>query len=173
MWWHSLVYCIFYCSIWGKDGAYYNKTEQLPTHLEVMWQGQVHLAICLLGLQVVLSRLEASGETLALGIDFPFTIILVILAVNHFSILYLLCFSAVVIKAKPKRHIELSRTPFAEAKDHHAFDKFWTISKTRQVSRHFLPIEICEQALIVLSLSRHCCISTSHFSWDWYWISFA
>lgn len=65
---------------------------------------------------------------LALGIDFPFMIIRVILAVNHFSVLYLLCFSTVVIKSKPERHIELSQTLFAEAKERHAgaFDKLWT-----------------------------------------------
>lgn len=81
-----------------------------------MWQGQIHLAICLLGLQVVLSGQEASGETLTLGTDFPFVITLVILAVNHFSILYLLCFSTVVIKSNPERHIQLRRALFAEAK---------------------------------------------------------
>lgn len=66
-----------------------------------------YLAICLLGLQVVLSSLKASGETLTLETDFPFVIILVILAVNHSSVLYLLCFSTVVIKSKPECHPEL------------------------------------------------------------------
>lgn len=109
-----------------------------------MWQGQIHLAICLLGLQVVLSSLEASGETLALETDFPFMII-VILAVHHFSALYLLCFSTVVIKSNPERQLELSWTLFAETKEYHvsAFDKLWMFLKTHQVSRHFLLIEIC------------------------------
>lgn len=97
-----------------------------------MWQGQVHLAICLLGLQVVLSSLEASGETLTLKTDFPFVIIIVILAVNHFSVLYLLCFSTVVIKSKPECHPKLSRALFTKAKEYHvsAFDKLLSFSKT-------------------------------------------
>lgn len=109
-----------------------------------MWQGLIHLEICLLHLQVVFSSLEASGETLAREADFPFMIILVILAVNRFSILYLRCFSTVVIKSKPECHIELSRTLVAGAKEYHvcAFDKIWTFLKTHQVSRNFFAIEI-------------------------------
>lgn len=64
--------------------------------------------------------------------DFPFVIILVILAVNHFSVLYLLCFSTVVIKSKPERHPELHRALFRKAKEYHvsAFEKLLSFSKT-------------------------------------------
>lgn len=108
-----------------------------------MWPGQKHLAICVLSLQVVLSSLEASGETLALEIDFPFVIILAISLVNNFSVLHLLCFSTVVIKSKPEHHIEQSQALFAEAKEYHvsAFDTLWSFSKTHQVN-HFLPTEL-------------------------------
>lgn len=91
-----------------------------------------YLAIWFLGLQEVLSSLKASGETLTLETDFPFVIILVILAVNHFSVLYLLCFSTVVIKSKPERHPELHRALFRKAKEYHvsAFEKLLSFSKT-------------------------------------------
>lgn len=73
------------------DGAYPNKSDQLPTHLQVLWQGQIHAALCPRGAQWVLSRIETSWGMLALQTDFPYGIIFVTLAVNQFSILYLLC----------------------------------------------------------------------------------
>lgn len=102
-----------------------------------------YLAIWFLGLQEVLSSLKASGETLTLETDFPFVIILVILAVNHFSVLYLLCFSTVVIKSKPERHPELHRALFRKAKEYHvsAFEKLLSFSKTPQVSHNCLLTE--------------------------------
>lgn len=59
-------------------------------------------------------------------------IIIVILAVNHFSVLYLLCFSTVVIKSKSECHPELSRALFTKAKEYHVsdFDKLLSLSKT-------------------------------------------